>query len=124
MTVRKQLSLLRNILDMMKCRVFGEQTNVVVIESGGQTLEFYCNDSIVKLWFSDGTVLGIKYGKHSLQYPNLWKIRIINQGKEKYVYKQCFTETLLYNSDTYETEAELVDYEVIPRTYYVGDDLT
>lgn len=108
----------------MKTKVFGEQTNVVVIEAGGQIIELYCNDSIVKLWFSDGTILGIKYGKQSLQYPNLWKIRIINQGREKYIYNQRFNETLLYNTDTYETEAKLVNYEVIPRTCYVGDDLT
>jgi hypothetical protein len=106
----------------MKTKVFAEQKDIVVIEVAGKdTIEITAADAIVKLWFSDGTVLGIKYGKHSLQYPNLWKIRIINQGKEKYVHKQRFTETLLHNSDVYETEAEWLRYEVIPRSTYKGD---
>ncbi len=109
---------------MMRCRVFGEQKDTVVIEvAGKEAINIPAADAIVKLWFSGGAILGIKYGEHSLQYPNLWKIRIINQGKEKYVYKPHFTETLLYNSDTYETEAELLNYKVIPRTYYNGDDM-
>ena len=106
----------------MRCRVFGEQKDTVVIEVAGKdAIEIPAADAIVKLWFSDGTILGIKYGKYSLQYPNLWKIRIINQGREQYQHHQRFTETLLYNSDVYETEAEWLRYEVISRTYYAGD---
>lgn len=108
---------------MMRCRVFGEQKDIVVIEvAGKEAIEIPAADAIVKLWFSDGTILGIKYGKYSLQYPNLWKIRIINRGREKHQHHQRFTETLLYNSDVYETEAEWLRYEVIHRTYYTGDD--
>lgn len=108
----------------MKTKVFGEQKDIVVLEVADKdTIEISAANSIVKLWFSDNTVLGIKYGKHSLQYPNLWKIRIINQGTEKYIYKQRFTETLMYNSDVYETDAERLRYEVISRTYYTGDDI-
>ena len=107
---------------MMKCKVFGEQIDIVVVElAGNKTIEIPAADSIVKLWLSDGTVLGIKYGKYSMLYPNIWHIKILNQGREKYSYRQCFQETLLYYSDVYETEAELVRYEVIPRRAYNGD---
>jgi hypothetical protein len=106
----------------MKTRVFGEQKDKVVIETEGRdATKIPAANSIVKLWFSDGTILGIKYGKDSLMYPNIWHIRIINQGREKYIYRQCFQETLLYYSDVYETEAEWLRYEVIHRSTYKGD---
>lgn len=107
----------------MKTKVFGEQKDTVVIEAEGKdTIEIPAANSIVKLWFSDGTVLGIKYGKDSLLYPNIWHIRILNNGRAPYRYKQCFQETLLYYSDVYETYAELVRYEVIIRSTYKGDN--
>lgn len=107
----------------MKTKIFGEQKDIVVIEAdSGDAIEIPAADSIVKLWFSDGTILGIKYGKDSLLYPNIWHIRVINQGREnRYIYRQCFKETLLYYSDEYETEAELIRYEVVPRSVYKGE---
>ena len=112
----------------MKTRVFGEHKDTVVIETVGRdAIEIPATNSIVKLWFSDGTVLGVKYGKDSILYPNIWHIRVIDQGREKYSYHQCFQETLLYYSDIYEIEAELVRYEVIPRSLrstYKGEENT
>lgn len=109
----------------MKAKVFGEQKSTVVIEAtGSEAVEIPAANSIVKLWFSDGTVLGIKYGKDSILYPNIWHIRIINKGREEYIYSQCFKETLLYYSDVFETEAELVRYEVTPRSPYKGEEKT
>jgi hypothetical protein len=106
-------------------RVFGEQKDRVVIEAtGNDALEIYATDAIFKFWFSDGTVIGIKYGKDSVLYPNIWHVKVLNQGTAPFIYSQCFRETLLYYSDVYETEAELVRYEVIPRTYYQGDNKT
>lgn len=105
----------------MKTRVFGEQKDVVIIEVAGKdAIEVPAVNSIVKLWFSDGTVLGIKYGKDSLMYPNIWNIRILSQGSAEHNYKQCFRETLLYYSDVYETEAELVECNVITMSDYEG----
>jgi hypothetical protein len=106
----------------MKTKVFGEQKDTVVIEAEGRdAIKIPAANSIVKLWFSDGTLLGIKYSNDSLLYPNIWQIRILNQGRGKYIYRQCFQETLLYYSDVYETEAEWLRYEVIPRSTYKGD---
>jgi hypothetical protein len=109
----------------MKCKVFGDQKDTVVVEMASRhPFEIKAADAIVKLWFSDGTILGIKYGKYSKLYHNIWNIRILNKGSKNYNYTQCFKETLLNYSDVYETEAELLNYRIIPRTYYVGDDLT
>ena len=110
---------------MFKTRVFGEQTDLVVIELAGKpTVEIPAANSIVKLWFSDGTILGVKYGKHSKLYPNIWNIRVLNKGSEhNFIYRQCFRATLLHYSDIYETDAELLNYKVITRTNYAGDDM-
>ena len=111
-------------MSILKTRIFGEQKDTVVVEVAGKyTVEIHAVNSIAKLWLSDETVLGIKYSKDSIMYPNIWHIRVINQGQEKYIYRQCFQETLLYYSDVYETDAELVRYEVIPRSTYKGDSL-
>ena len=64
----------------MKVKVFGEQKDTVVIETKGKdTIEVPAANSIVKLWLSDGTILGVN-GKDSLLYPNIWHIKILNQG--------------------------------------------
>ena len=106
----------------MKSRVFGEGKDTVIIETIDDTFEVVLTkDAIVKMWFSDGTILGIKYDKYSKIYPNIWHIKVLNQGYNNYIYKQCYKETLLYNSDVYETDAWLVHYRIIPRTYDTGD---
>ena len=109
----------------MKTKIYGEGSGTVVIEvPGKKPTEIHAVDSIFKFWFSDGTVFGIKYGKYSKIYPNIWHIKILNQGTASFAYKQCFKETLLYYSDVFETEAELVRYEVIPRSPYKGEEKT
>jgi hypothetical protein len=109
----------------MRTRIFGEQTDTVVIDhyEGAFETKIKCADSIVKIWLSDGTILGLKYGKDSKLYPNIWNIRVLQQGYAEFKYTQCYNETLLCYSDTFEIEAELNDYEVIPRSRYEGDML-
>ena len=108
----------------MKTKIYGEGSGTVVIEvPGKKPTEIHAADSIFKFWFSDGTVFGIKYGKYSKLYPNIWHITILNKGTASFAYKQCFKETLLYNSDVYEIDAELTRYEVMPKSYYTGDDI-
>jgi hypothetical protein len=103
----------------MKTKVFGKCTDTVIIESNGRAdIELPAADAIIKLWFSDGTVLGIQYGRYSKLYPNIWHIKILNQGPAAYTYRQLFEKSLLYNSDIYETDAELINYKKIPRTYF------
>lgn len=103
----------------MNTRVYGEQTDVVVIEVANKAVQVNCIDSIVKLWFSDGAVLDIKYGAGTL-YPDIWKIRVLNPGSEPHMFKQIYKATALYYSDEYETEAFLLDYKVIPISKYFG----
>jgi hypothetical protein len=103
----------------MKTKLYGEQQNTVVIEREGRdTIEIQAADATVKLWFSDGTVLGIKYGKYSMLYPRIWQVKVLAQGHASFVYTQCTRETLLNYSDVYETDAELLEYEVILRNSF------
>ena len=110
---------------MYKTKVYGEQHDTVVIETEGKhPHEIKAEDAIVKLWFSDGTVLGIKYSTRSKIWRNMWKIRVLNQGTNAWSFRQINNHTLLCYSDEYTIEAELVNYKIIPRTHYKGDDMT
>ena len=76
---------------MMKCKVFGDQKDTVVVEMLGKPpFEIKAADAIVKLWFSDGAIIGIKYGKHSKLYPNIWNIRVLNKGSKKSIIPNSF----------------------------------
>lgn len=110
---------------MYKTRVFGERTDTVVIETVGKhPHKIEAKDAIVKLWFSDGTILGIKYSTRSKIWKNMWKIMVLNQGSNAWSFRQINNPTLLEYSDEYTVEAELVNYKIIPRTHYKGDDMT
>lgn len=109
---------------MYKTKVFGQQTDTVVIETEGKHIhELFAEDAIVKLWFSDGTVLGLKYGKHSELWPNMWKIRVLNKGTAHWAFRQIYNPTPEEYSDEYILEADLVNFKVIPRTHYSGDEM-
>lgn len=109
----------------MRTKVFGEQKDTLVLEhyNNSFSTDIKCPNSIVKLWFSDGTCLGIKYGKDSKLFPNIWNIRILNKGSLPHRYEQCFQDTLSHYSDVFETEAWLTNYKVIPRSSYSGEDV-
>lgn len=110
---------------MYRTCVFGKQHDTVVIETEGKhPHEIKAEDAIIKLWFSDGTILGIKYSTSSKIWKNMWKIRVLNQGSNAWSFRQINNPTLLEYSDEYTVEAELVNYKIIPRTHYKGDDMT
>ena len=110
---------------MYKTKVYGKQHDTVVVDVYNKhPYEIVAEDAIVKLWFSDGTVLGIKYGTRSKIWKNMWKIRVLNRGTNAWTFRQVFDQTLLQYSDEYAVDAELVNFKVIPRTHYNGDDLS
>lgn len=109
---------------MHRTRVFGKLHDTIVIETGGKPpYEIKAEDAIVKLWFSDGTILGIKYGNRSKIWKNMWKIRVLNQGSNAWSFRQINNPTEVEYSDEYTVEAVLVNYKIIPRTHYTGDDM-
>lgn len=116
---------------MYRTRVFGEQTDTVVIETEGKhSHEIKAKDAIVKLWFSDGTILGIQYNTRSKIWKDTWKIIVLNRGFQHWAFHQINNPTfqinnptLTYYSDEYTLDADLVNFKVIPRTHYDGDGM-
>lgn len=109
---------------MYRTRVFGEQTDTVVIETEGKRLhEIKAKDAIVKLWFSDGTILGIQCNTCSKLWKDVWKIRVLNRGFQHWAFHQINNPALTYYSDEYTLDADLINFKVIPRTRYDGDGM-
>jgi hypothetical protein len=111
----------------MKTRIEGHTKKSVVITSDGKQTIIECEDAIVKFWLSSGTIIGMKYD--SLLHPNVWKIRILcGPADNEYIHRQRFADdyfdlTDCCGSDVFETNEEVINMKVIPRTYYAGDDV-
>ena len=109
----------------MKTRIEGHTKNSILITSGKDQRVIECQEAIVKLWLSSGTILGIKYG--NMLYPNIWKIRVIyGPVDSRYTHyleegqHDHFDKSDACLSDVFETEEEIIMMQVIPRTHYKG----
>ena len=106
----------------MRTYIAGHTKDTFCITRGDRQEVIECKDSIVKLWLSSGTILGMKYG--NMLDPNIWKIRILHGPVDnRYMYKSCFNTGAFdveWDTDTFETEEEVVNIKIIPRSYYEG----
>lgn len=104
----------------MKTFIAGHTKDTICITQGDVQEVIECKNSIVKLWLSSGTILGMKYG--NMLDPNIWKIRVLyGPVDSRYIYKQCFNTgafDFICDTDTFETEEEVVNIKIIPRSYY------
>ena len=111
----------------MNTRIEGHTKNSICITTKGKQEVVECKDSIVKLWLSSGTILGMKYG--NMLDPYIWKIRVLHGPVDaRYCYTQCwntgaFDNNCCCGSDIFETEEEVVNMRIIPRANYMGDDV-
>jgi hypothetical protein len=96
-----------------KTKVFGRGDDIVSVETDGVVTEFDCYKAIMKLWFSDGTVLGVKYGNQLC--PGIWKIRALTRGKESFMHHHVNNDYYGDYSDVYELDSTLIKHELIPR---------
>lgn len=104
----------------MNTYIVGHRDDSIIIVRNNKQEIIPCKDAIVKLWLSSGTVLGIKYGK-GLIYKDIWKIRVLNGPMDsRYIHVQCFDKNDPWHSDRFETEEEVINWKVIPRTHYTG----
>lgn len=112
------------MINIYNTKVFGVDNDKVIIDTRGKApYEIQVKDAIVKLWLSDGTVLGIKYCDNLL-YHNIWKMRVLCGPNDKhYIHRQCFDLLNGCYSDEFETEEEVVNMRIIPRSHYMGDDV-
>jgi hypothetical protein len=104
----------------MKTLIKGQLDSTLVIHSTDEVTQIPCKDCIAKLWLSDGTILGVKYSRGGL-YPNVWKIRVLHSTEDSYIYTPCWDADDSCNTDMFETDCDVVNWKVIPRSMYMGD---
>lgn len=104
----------------MKTSVKGQSDDTLVIHSTDEVIQIHCKDCIVKLWLSNGTILGAKYSRSAL-YPNVWKIRILHSTDDSYIYTPCWDADGTHNTDVFEADCDVVNWKVIPRSLYMGE---
>ena len=109
----------------MKTIIEGRTPSTICITTDCEQDIIPCENSLIKLWLSSGTILCMKYG--SKLFPNKWSMRILCGPADKnYVYRQCvFNSTWdpRLSSDSFETDEEVISYQLIPNTYYGGKEV-
>lgn len=92
-------------------RIYGASDDLVEIEgSDYQENEIGCFEANVRIWFKDGTVILVSYGKQDLA---VWSIVIEKVGTEKFDLQICEDEDADIYSDIFEINSEILWYEVI-----------
>ena len=91
-------------------KVYGCSDDLVEIE--GSTCEedgIGCYDRDVLIYFVDGTVIRVHYGKPGL---GVWKITVEEQGSAPHILSECEDEDADIYSDIFEISAEIRKLEV------------
>ena len=96
-------------------RVEGHDNKSIKITTDKSQEIICCENAIVRLWFSAGTSLGIRY--NSKLYPGIWKIRVIQEPLGAWQLQSVYniSDGL---SDIFEVDEELINYEIIPLSFY------
>lgn len=91
-------------------RVYGMSDDLVEIEGAEYPYdEVGCFDSDVRIWFDDGTIIRVGYGKKDLA---IWNIKIEEIGPAAWKLAVCTDEDADIYSDTFEIDAKFVKCEV------------
>lgn len=94
-------------------RVYGCSDDLVEIEDAPYPYdEVGCYDSDVRIWFDDGTIIRVGYGK-----PNLavWFVKVEKMGLSNSELFVCEDENADIYSDIFEIDANFVKCEVIHK---------
>lgn len=95
---------------MEKTKVYGCSDDLVIIEGAPYPAdEIGCFDSVVRIGFSDGTIIKACYGKN---HKGIWLIEIIEKGTAAQTINECDDEDAEIYSDIFEIEAEYDWHEV------------
>lgn len=89
-----------------KVRVYGESDDLIEIENDKNFDEVGCYNNTATIWFSDNTVIAVKYGKEG---KGIWEIKEIEGGHASRKLTPCYDEDADVYSDIFEIEAEVVD---------------
>ena len=92
-------------------RIYGASDDLVEIEgSEYQENEIGCFEANVRIWFKDGTVILVSYGKDC---GAIWEILVEKDGPSKHEVILCYDEDADIYSDIFEIDSEIVRHEVI-----------
>ena len=89
-----------------KVRVYGESDDLIEIENDKNFDEIGCFDQTTTIWFSDNTIIAVKYGKDG---KGIWEIKEIQGGHAPRKLTPCYDEDADVYSDIFEIEAEVSD---------------
>ena len=88
-------------------KVYGYSDDNVVIEGAPYPFdEIGCFDEIVTVWFTDGTVIEVGYGKED---KGIWWIKIREEGSSESTLTECNDEDSDIYSDIFEIDSEVED---------------
>lgn len=92
-------------------RIYGASDDLVEIDGSKYDNEIGCNynDAKARIWFEDGTVIRISYGKKD---KAIWDIVIEEVGTAKFDLTICNDEDADIYSDIFEIDSEIVDHEI------------
>lgn len=94
-------------------RVYGMSDDLVEIEGAEYPYdEVGCFDSDVRIWFDDGTVICVGYGKQNL---GVWFIEVEEEGSANNELFICEDEDEEIYSDIFDIDANFLRCEVIHK---------
>ena len=103
----------------MKTKIAGYTKSSVCITTDGELDVIKCENSLMRLWLSSGTILNLELDKKLFQ--DIWKIRVLYGPVDKnYVHKQCLFNSTWdprESSDVFETDEEVIHYRIIPCSW-------
>ena len=97
----------------MKTKVYGMSDDLVEIETEQNIYpydEIGCFDSMVRILFTDGTIIHVEYGKDG---KGIWKIKVMHKGDAKQKLTICDDEDADIYSDIFEIDADFDKCTVI-----------
>ena len=89
-----------------KVKVYGQSDDLIEIENDKNFDEIDCFNQTTTIWFSDNTIIEVKYGKDG---KGIWEIKEIQGGHAPRTLTPCYDEDADVYSDIFEIEAEVVD---------------
>ena len=94
-----------------KIRVYGYSDDNLVIEGAPYPNdEISCFERIVRIGFTDGTIIDAWYGKKG---QAIWTIKVIEKGTARQTLTICEDEDADIYSDVFEIEADFEGYKLI-----------
>lgn len=97
----------------MKTKVYGISDDLVEVETEQNIYpydEIGCFDSMVRILFTDNTVIEVEYGKDG---KGIWKIEVTHKGDAKQKLTICNDEDADIYSDIFEIDADFDKCTVI-----------